>query len=170
MRRTMVASVLLALGTVSCGGDGITGPGLGSGNVNASGAVTASGNGVAIFQSVSVSGMSLFQIAVQPPAQTGGSVWQLQIVRYAERPAVGTYQLVELSASSSDPTASFYYTSGGTMEMFAAVSGELVITASSSTTVRGTFTFTAESTTNSARTVTVEGSFAATCPPGTTCL
>jgi hypothetical protein len=168
MRQTMVASLLLALGVLSCGGDGITGPG--TGNVSASGAVSASGNGVAIFQSVSINGTNLFQLAVQPATQTGDAGWQLQIVRYAERPVAGTYQLVELSASSSDPTANFVYTSGGNMELFAAVSGELVITSSSSTLIRGTFTFTAESTTDAARTVTVEGSFAAACPPGTTCL
>lgn len=168
MRRTMMASLLLGLGVLSCGGDGITSPG--TGNVSASGAVSASGNGVAIFQSVSVGGTNLFQIAVQPVTQGGGTVWQLQIVRYAERPAVGTYQLVELSSSSSDPTANFVYTSGGTTELFTALSGELVITSSSPSAVHGTFTFTAESTTDAARTVTVEGSFAAMCPPGTTCL
>jgi Family of unknown function (DUF6252) len=170
MRPKTMAALLLGLGVVSCG-DSISGPsGLGTGNVSASGAVSASDQGVAVFQSVSVGGTSLFQIAVQPAAQTGDGVWQLQIVRYAERPAVGTYPIVELSSTSTDPTANFYYTTGGTMEMFAAVSGELVITSSSPTTVRGTFTFTAESTTNSTRTVTVQGSFAAACPPGTTCL
>jgi hypothetical protein len=171
MRAKAMAALLLGLGLVSCGGDSISGPpGLGTGNVSASGAVSASGQGVAIFQSVSVGGTSLFQVAVQPGAATGDGVWQLQIARYAERPAVGTYQLVELSATSTDPTANFYYTSAGSMEMFAAVSGELVITSSSPTAVRGTFTFAAESTTNSARTVAVQGSFAAVCPPGATCL
>jgi len=164
----MATSLLLGLGVLSCDGDGITSPG--TGNVSASGAVSASGNGVAIFQSISIGGTNVFQIAVQPATQTDDDVWQLQIVRYAARPPVGTYQLVELSSSSSDPTANFVYMSGGTMELFTAVSGELVITSSSSSVVRGTFTFTAESTTNSARSVTVEGSFAAMCPPGTTCL
>jgi hypothetical protein len=170
MRPNTIAALLLTLALVSCG-DSISGPpGLGTGSVSASGAVSASGHGVAIFQSASVGGTNLFQIVVQPAAQTGDGVWQLQIVRYAERPAVGTYQIVELSSSSTDPTANFYYTTGGTMEMFAAVSGELVVTSSSPTVVRGTFTFTAESTTNSTRTVTVQGSFAAACPVGTTCL
>jgi hypothetical protein len=50
------------------------------------------------------------------------------------------------------------------------VSGELVITSSSPTAVRGTFTFAAESTTDGTRSVTVQGSFAAACPAGTTCL
>jgi hypothetical protein len=170
MRPISMAAVVVSLAALSCGGTDITGPGLGTGNVSASGTVAASGQGVAIFQSVSVGGQSLFQIAVQPAAPGGGGTWQLQIVRYADRPAAGTYQIVELSGSSADPTANFYYTNGGTMELFAAVSGELVITSSSPTAVRGTFTFAAESTTNSARSVTVQGSFAAACPPGTTCL
>jgi hypothetical protein len=165
----MMAALLL--GAVACGGNGISGPPeLGTGNVSASGAVSASGEGVAIFQAVSIGGTNLFQIGVQPEAATGDAVWQLQIVRYAERPAVGTYQLIELSSTSTDPTANFYYTNAGTMETFAAVSGELVITSSSPTAVLGTFTFTGVSTTNSARSVTVQGSFAASCPTGTTCL
>jgi hypothetical protein len=168
MRPTIVAALVLGIGTLSCGGDSITG--LGKGNVSASGAVSAAGEGVAIFQSVSVSGQSLFQVAVQPVTSTGDGTWQLQIVRYADRPVAGTYQLVELSTTSTDPTANFAYMSGGTTELFAAVSGQLVITSSSPTTVRGTFSFTAQSTTNTARSVTVQGSFSATCAPGTTCL
>jgi hypothetical protein len=170
MRAKAMAALLLGLGLVSCGGDSISGPpGLGTGNVSASGAVSASGQGVAIFQSVSVGGTSLFQVAVQPATSTGVT-WQLQIVRYASRPAAGTYQIVDLASSSTNPTANFFYTNGGSMEMFAAASGELVITSSSPTGVSGTFTFTGESTTSSARTVTVQGEFAAICPPGTTCL
>jgi hypothetical protein len=162
-------SALIMLGATSCG-DGL-GPGSsdGTGSVAASGAVTASGDGLAIFQSISSSGIDLFQIAVAPTTPSG-AVWQLQIVRYAQRPTVGTYQLTALSASSPDPTANFYYSSAGTMETFNATSGELVITSSSATAVRGTFTFTATSTTNSARSVNVQGSFAALCPPGMTCL
>jgi hypothetical protein len=169
MRLTMM--VVLLLGLAACGGNGISGPpDLGTGNVSASGAVSASGDGVAIFQSVSIGGTNMFQIAVQPATSTGDAVWQLQIVRYAERPPVGTYQLIELSSNSTDPTANFYYTNAGTMEMFAAVSGQLVITSSSPTAVLGTVTFTGVSTTSSTRSVTVQGSFAASCPTGTTCL
>src|SRR5918992_2904265 len=150
--------------------DGSLGPTSdGTGTVSASGAVTASGEGLAIFQSVSSGGLDLFQIVVAPTTP-GGAVWQLQIARYAQRPAVGTYQLTELSASSPNPTANFYYGGGGTPELFNSTSGELVITSSSSTGVRGSFTFTATSTTNEARSVTVHGSFAALCVPGSTCL
>lgn len=169
MRPKSMMSLLLVLAAVSCG-DGISGPAPdGTGNVSTSGSVSVNDDGLALFQSVTINGTSLFQIAVQPTTQSGGNVWQLQIVRYAARPSVGTYQITELSASSQDPTANFFYTSSGSMEMFAATSGELVITSSSTTAVRGTFSFTAASTANSTRTVTVEGSFAARCPPGTTC-
>ncbi len=171
MHPKKMMSLLLVAGTISCGGDEALGPARdGTGNVSASGAVSTSGQGAALFQSVSISGTSLFQIAVQPATAPSGGVWQLQIVRYAERPTVGTYQLAELSSSSLDPTANFYYTVAGTMEMFTATSGEMVITSSSATVVRGTFSFTAESSANSARTVTVQGSFAALCPSAMTCL
>src|SRR5918992_2035029 len=142
MRPISMAAVVVSLAALSCGGTDITGPGLGTGNVSASGTVAASGQGVAIFQSVSVGGQSLFQIAVQPAAPGGGGTWQLQIVRYADRPAAGTYQIVELSASSADPTANFYYTNGGTMELFAAVSGGLRITRSPPPDRLGGFTVT----------------------------
>ena len=166
----LTAYLLATLMLVSCGGDGALGPVAdGTASIRASGVVSASGEGVALFQSASISGTNLFQVAVAP-ASPSGAVWQLQIVRYAERPPVGTYQITELSSSSLDPTANFYYTVSGTMEMFAATAGTLTITSSSATVVRGTFSFTAESTTNSARTVTVEGAFAARCPPGMTCL
>jgi hypothetical protein len=167
--RPLLAALLLALGVVSCS-DGVTVPGMGSANVSASGAVSASGDGVAIFQSVNTGGTSLFQIAMQPVLPPDGATWQVQVVRYADRPAIGTYQLVALSPSTTEPTAFFYYANAGTTEMFGAVSGELTITSSSPTSVRGAFTFTAQSTTNSARTVTVQGSFTAECPPGATCL
>lgn len=172
MRPQMMMSLMLLLTAASCGGDGILGPADdGTGNVSASGAVSASGGGIAIFQSVASGGTSIFQIAVAPSGLGGDAgTWQLQIVRYAERPTVGTYPIMALSPTSPDPTANFYYSGSGTLEMFTATSGELFITHSSTTAVRGTFTFTAQSTTNSARTVTVEGAFAAMCPPGTTCL
>jgi hypothetical protein len=161
---------LLVLGTASCGGDSALGPGdLGTGNVNVSGAVSTSGQGVALFQSVNINGTDLFQIAVAP-VTSGGAPWQLQIVRYAERPTVGTYQLTGPSTSSTNPTASFVYNSAGTIESFSATSGQLVISQSSPSAVRGTFIFTATSAASSARTVTVQGSFVATCPPTTSCL
>jgi hypothetical protein len=125
---------------------------------------------MAIFQSVNVSGTDLFQIAVAPVTLEGSTAWQLQIVRYAARPTIGIYQITALSSSSLDPTANFVYNASGTAEMFAATSGELVITSSSPNTVRGTFNFTATSTSSGGRTVNVQGSFAAMCPPFTDCL
>lgn len=162
------AVALLALTTTGCGG-GATGPsGPGTGNVNASGAVSASGSGVALFQSVSTTGGSLFQLMVAPTSQTAAATWQVQIVDYAGRPAAGTYTLSPLSASSTNPTANFYYTSGGSMRMFNATSGQLVISSSTSSGVRGTYTFTGLQV-DGTSTVTAQGSFDALCAPGTAC-
>src|SRR5712675_709146 len=60
----IAGSVLLSLSAVGCGGDGVLAPGLGSGSLTASGAVSASGSGLAMFQSASNGGTSLFQILV----------------------------------------------------------------------------------------------------------
>jgi len=162
---------LLALAATACGGDAL-GPGAteGTGTVTASGAVSASGNGLALFQSISSGGTSLFQAFIAPTSQTTAATWQLQIVNYSGRLAVGTYTLSPLSVSSVDPTANFYYTSGGTANMFNSTSGQLVITTSSSSSVRGTFTFTATNATGGTGTVTVQGSFNALCAPGIACL
>jgi len=166
--RATVASALLCLTAVSCGGDGPLAPDLGSGSLTASGAVSTSGTGLAIFQSVSSGGTSLFQILVAPVSQTA-TTWQLQIANYSGRLAVGTYNLLPLSGSSTAPTANFYYTSGGNIQVFSSTSGQLVITSSSSSTVRGTFTFTATDPTNGTSTVTAQGAFDAQCAPGTAC-
>ena len=163
---------LLAVAAASCGGDGLFGPdGRARGTMAASGAASATGEGLALFQSISGGGVDMFQIAVAPaidPAQR--VVWQVQILRYAQRPAPGTYAISPLSASSTNPAANFHYSSDGTLEVFTATSGELVITSSSPTSVRGSFSFTATSATNGARSVTVHGAFTAACPPGDTCL
>jgi uncharacterized protein DUF6252 len=166
---TLSTSALLSLAGVACGGDGPLGPGsLGTGSLTASGAVSASGSGLALFQSISSGGTSLFQIVIAPLSQSA-TTWQLQIANYSGRLAVGTYNLSPLSASSVDPTASFYYTSGGTMQMFNSTSGELVITSSSSSAVRGTFTFTATDPAGGTGSVTAQGSFNAQCAPGVAC-
>jgi hypothetical protein len=168
--RAVAVSALLSLAALSCGGDGPLAPGLGSGTLTASGAVTASGSGLAIFQSVSSGGTSLFQILVAPVSlsQTA-TTWQLQIANYSGRLAAGTYNLLPLSGSPTAPTANFYYTSNGNIQVFSATSGQLVITSSSSSTVSGTFTFTATDPTNGTSSVTANGSFDAKCAPGATC-
>ena len=159
---------LVSLAAAGCGSDGPLAPGMGTGSLTASGAVTASGTGLALFQSVSSGGTSLFQIVIAPitPSQT---TWQLQIANYSGRLAAGTYSLSPLSASSSDPTANFYYTSGAAMQVFNSTSGELVITSSSPSSVRGTFTFTATDPAGGTSSVTAHGSFNAQCAPGITC-
>jgi hypothetical protein len=169
MRLRSAAPALLSLAVLACG-DGATAPGEkeGTGAITASGAVTASGNGLALFQSISSGGTSLFQILVAPTTQSTNT-WELQIANYSGRPAAGTHQLTALSPSSPNPTANFYYVNGGTMDLYNSTSGELVITSSSPSGVKGTFTFTATKT-GGAGTVTVQGSFNAKCAPGLACL
>jgi hypothetical protein len=164
----LAASAVLVLAATACGG-GTTGPsGPGTGSVTASGAVSASGSGIALFQSASTTGGSLFQLMVAPISQTTATTWQIQIVDYSGRPAAGTYALSPLSAGSTNPTANFYYTSGGSMRMFNASSGQLVITSSTSSGVRGTYAFTGIQV-DGTSTVTAQGSFDALCAPGTVC-
>ena len=165
---TSAACALFFLGASGCGGDSL-GPGIGSGTLTASGTVSASGSGPALFQSVSSGGTSLFQLVLAPISQSANT-WTLQIANYSGRLAAGTYSLTALSPSSPNPTATFYYISGGTMQAFNSTSGQLVITSSSRSVVRGTFTFTATDPAGGTGTVTAHGSFDAQCAPGTTCL
>ena len=165
---TLAACALLLIGASACGGGDAVGPGLGSGTLTASGAVSASGSGLAVFQSVTSGGTSLFQIALAPISQSANT-WTLQIASYSGRLAAGTYSLTALSPSSPNPTATFYYVSGGNMQMFNSTSGQLVITTSSPSVVRGSFTFTATDPAGGPGTVTAHGSFDAQCAPGTTC-
>jgi len=169
-RSTKVATLSLVCFTASsCGGDNPFAPGLGSGSVTVSGAVTASGSALAVFQSISSGGTSLFQIVIAPVTPTA-TTWELQIASYTGRPATGTYTLAPLSASSTNPTANFFYTSGATSQSFNSTTGQLVITSSSTTEVRGTFTFTATDPAGGAGSVTANGSFTAQCAPGMSCL
>lgn len=171
LRRTMMvaASIIVSLAGTGCGSDSLLAPGIGSGTLTASGAVSASGTGLALFQSVSSGGTNLFQILIAPASQST-TTWQVQIANYSGRPAAGTYNLSALSPSSTDPTASLYYTSGGTMQMFNSTSGQLVISSSSPSSVRGTFTFTATDPAGGTATVTANGTFNAQCAPGLGCL
>ena len=163
----MMVATSLALLATACGGSG-TEPGArpGPASVTATGAVSTSGTGLALFQSMSSGGTSLFQIMLAPTTAT--TAWDVQVVNYSGRPAAGTYQLLPLSASSTSPTASFYYPAGSTMTMYTATSGELVITESSPSAVRGTFHFTAANVSGTG-TVTADGSFNASCAPGMAC-
>jgi hypothetical protein len=171
VRRTMTLATfsLLTLTAAGCGGDNPVAPGLGSGSVTASGAVSASGSGLAVFQSIASGSTSLFQIVIAP-VTASATTWQLQIASYSGRPVNGTYTLGPLSASSTNPTANFYYTNAGNLQSFSSTSGQLVITRSSASEVRGTFTFTATDPVGGASTVTAQGSFTAQCAPGMTCL
>ena len=169
-RRAMAAATCALLSfAAGCGSDNPLGPGLGSATVSATGAVSASGTGAALFQSASSGGTSLFQIVIAPLSQSANSTWQVQIANYSGRLAAGTYNLSELSASSTDPTATFYYVSGGNIQMFNSTSGQLVISSSSTSVVSGTFTFTATDVDTGTGTVTAQGSFSAQCAPGIGC-
>ena len=165
---TLTTCALLFLAATGCGSDGPLAPGIGTGSLTASGAVTASGSGLALFQSVSSGGTSLFQIVIAP-ISASQTTWQLQIANYSGRLAAGTYNLAPLSPSSGLPTANFYYTIGASMQMFNSTSGELVIASSSPSAVRGTFTFTATDPTGGTSSVTAHGSFYAQCAPGIAC-
>jgi hypothetical protein len=165
---TLTACAILLLSVSGCGGSDVFGPGIGSGTLTATGAVSASGSGPALFQSVSSGGTSLFQIVLAPISQSANT-WTLQIANYSGRLTAGSYTLSGLSPSSPNPTASFYYISGGNMQLFNSTSGQLVISSSSPSAVRGTFTFTAADPAGGSGTVTAHGSFDAQCAPGTTC-
>jgi hypothetical protein len=167
LRRSMILAIF-CLATAGCGSDSLLGPGLGNGSLTASGVVSVSGTGFAVFQSASSGGTSLFQIVIAPLTQSS-TVWELQIANYSGRLAVGTYGLSPLSGSSTNPTATFFYAPGATMQLFNSTSGQLVITSSSSSEVRGTYTFTATDTSDGTRSVTVHGSFTAQCTPGAPC-
>ena len=167
-RLAIAASALVCLTAAACGGDGPFAPGIGSGSLTASGAVSVSGTGLAIFQSITSGTTSLFQILIAPANQTA-TTWSLQIVNYSGRLAAGTYDLLPLSGTPTAPVANFYYTSGGIIQVFSATSGQLVITSSSSSSVSGTFTFTATDPNNGTSTVTANGTFDAKCAAGAGC-
>lgn len=167
-RRAIILATWAVFSVVAsgCGGGDALGPGIGSGTLTASGAVSASGSGVAVFQSTSSGGTSLFQVVLTPISQSANT-WELQIANYSGRLAAGTYSLTALSATN--PTATLYYFGGGTAQMFNSTSGQLTITSSSPSAVRGTFTFTATDPAGGPGTVTAHGSFDAQCAPGTAC-
>jgi len=163
-------AAMVSLAAIGCG-DGPLVPGAGTGSLTASGAVSVSGSGIAVFQTVSSGSTSLFQIVIAPVGQSSTS-WNLQIANYSGRLATGTYNLLPLSASSTNPTATLSYFTGGTItptiQTFNSTSGQLVITRSSPSEIAGTFSFTAKETVGTS-TVSVNGSFNAPCAPGSVC-
>ena len=166
--KIVVTSTFILLAAGACGGDGVLAPGLGSASITATGAVTASGSGLAMFQSVSSGGTTLFQIVIAP-ATIGGNTWSIQIANYSGRLPAGTYTLTGLSGAQTNPTANFYYTNGSSAQQFNSTSGQLVITASTPSAVTGNFTFSATDPVSGTATVSAHGTFTAQCAPGTTC-
>ena len=169
-RRTLALATyaVLFVAAVGCGSDGPMAPGFGSGNVTASGAVTVSGSGISLFQLIPGGSGSVFQVVIAQVSQSANA-WQVQIADYSGRLEAGTYNLSPQSAGSTDPTANFYYSSGSTTQLFNSTSGQLVITSSSSSEVRGTFNFTATDPDGGAASVSAHGSFIAPCSPGFGC-
>src|SRR6202022_4768561 len=100
----LATSAFLALAAFGCGGDSPLVPGLGTGSLPPAGAVSASGSGLAVFQTTSSGGTSLFQIAIAPVSQSA-TTWQLQIANYSGRLAAGTYLLAPLSSRPPTPRA-----------------------------------------------------------------
>jgi hypothetical protein len=133
--------------------------------VSATGAVSTSGTGAAVFQSVASNGESFFYILLDPIA--GNGMWEVQIFNRNGRLSAGTYQILTV-ADLNSPSASFYYTNGSSRGAWKSTTGELVITESSLSSVRGTFHFTAASLFGPT-TVSAEGAFNASCAPGMSC-
>jgi hypothetical protein len=164
----MLPFALLSL-VAGCGGDGPTGlGGLVQGSVSAARGKRVGKRHRRLSIDLQWNHEACSRIVIAPVSQST-TTWELQIANYSGRPAVGTYQLSPLSASSANPTASFYYTSGGNIQMFNSSSGQLVITSSSPSAVHGTFTFTATDPSGGAGSVTAQGSFNAQCAPGMAC-
>jgi hypothetical protein len=173
---TVAALATLALGGAACGGSDAVAPSLadGTGRATVTGVVSAGGVGLAyFFHSVRSDPNAIedFRISIAPAVPTAGITWQVQFVNYyTGRLAVGSYVLTPANPGSGNPTASFYYTpnSSGTLQIYPVTSGQLLVTSSSPSGIRGTFTFTAANF-GGGGVVTVEGAFSAKCMPGTAC-
>jgi len=161
-----VAAVLLPLMLAACG-LGTSEPigGLGNATVTTTGAVSVSGNAIAVFQSGTFGNASLFQIVVTPSISET-TPWEISVAAPVPRLAVGTYPFTTPGSPSPIALEATFGTRNGTTgTTYLATSGELVITSSSPLVVRGTIHFTASTTPGSstAPAVTVESDFTATC-------
>jgi hypothetical protein len=157
---TRAAAALFIAAAVSCGNGGTEplGDPIGAATVTTTGAYSASGNAVALFMS-SVSGdLHFFEITVLSSLGRDPA-WELVLSSSTPRLPVGTYTFTQ------SPGATVYatYLVGGpvTHDVYYATSGELVITSSSTSAVRGTIHLTGTSGTGA--TVTVDGTFTAKC-------
>jgi hypothetical protein len=155
------APLLLAVLIPACG-DGGTGPdffGLGQSSAQLSGEVNRSFNGTAVF-GTQVFGEDVFVIAMDDMV---GEV-EIGIVRAATgRPPTGTYAL-------GSPDSDVYgelaiWTAGGQGAFYVSESGSLTIMASSSSSLRGSFSFQARREFVGGPVVNVSGTFDAVCLP-----
>lgn len=161
---------IVSLTAGGCGSDGPLAPAPGSGSLTATGALSLSGSGPANFQISGGGRQPTFAILIYHFINSEVD-WQLQIVKNnSGLLEVGTYDLVPLSASVTNPTAILAHYLGAAANppwlSFNSTSGQLVITSSSPSEVRGTFTFTGTEY-GGTGSVSVTGAFdacAAVCP------
>ena len=155
--RLLASTAALAL-VVACGGNGegdLLGPGdLSSFSATVTGGSAGSYSG---FSSV-VPSSGLFSIGMS----TGDGKFALGFSRTGTRPTTGTYELgtnaqTGFTAALRINTDQVIYTSS---------SGTLTITSSSSTEIKGTFSFTGTVTAGASTSTNVSGSFSAPCPVG----
>lgn len=137
----------------------------GSAAVTISGAFTTSSQGHATMLSGTYGGTSSFELAIVPTGYISPP-WLIVVHRSNGRPAVGTYSLVYTLGSTV--SAGFDLRGPGTPTSYVATEGELVITSSSASSVRGTLRFTG--TGPDGATVTVDSEFTAMCPVGISCV
>jgi hypothetical protein len=151
------AAAIVSLTVGACGSDGPVAPAEGTGSLTTTGAVNLSGSGPADFQQILVGREPTFGITISHFTQFSLD-WELQIVKNnSSQLGAGTYDLVPQSESTTNPTALLtLYTSGTEFQSFNSTSGSLVITSSSPSEMRGTFTFLGTDGTNS---VSANGSF-----------
>jgi hypothetical protein len=137
----------------------------GSSTVTISGAYTTSAQGHADMLSGAAPGTTAFELMITP-MDFPSTPWIIYVYRPKGRPALGTYSI----SITPDATMSARLDIKGasTLASYVATTGELVITSSSTSSVRGTLRFTGSGPDGA--TVTVDSEFTAICPLGIVCL
>ncbi len=168
-RVSRAAAALFLLAAAGCSIDStisIDGPDpAGSAAVTITGAYTASSQGHAWIQSGAVAGTTNFDL-VMAPVSFPPVPWMVFVHSSKGRPAVGTYSIA--IAPGATMSARLDVNGASTLTSYVAAAGELVITSSSASSVRGTLRFTG--TGPDGATVTVDSEFTAMCPPLFACM
>lgn len=157
----VAAAAIVSLTVGGCGSDSPLGPAPGTGSLTSTGALNLSGSGPADIR-IMADRQPTFGIVIDH-FLNDQIEWELQIYKNnSAQLEVGTYNLGPPSESATNPTAALAYYIGGTANPlwrgFNSTSGQLVITESSPSVVRGTFNFAATEFGGTAS-VTVNGSF-----------